>query len=89
MRAALLVVFVLVGAPFFGQTYLGKADDAWLKQFRDGDGKERRSAAFALGKIGVSRREVLQAPPFWEEDPRPVEPVPVESWETREDSPDS
>jgi uncharacterized protein YoxC len=24
--------------------------------------------------------------PFWERDPRPVEPRPVESWETREDS---
>jgi uncharacterized protein YoxC len=39
--------------------------------------------------VAAPRREVLQAPPFWEEDPRPVEPVPVESWETREDSPDS
>jgi hypothetical protein len=35
------------------------------------------------------RREELEAPPFWEEDPRPAEPVPVESSETREDSSDS
>jgi hypothetical protein len=27
--------------------------------------------------------------PFWERDPRPVEPRPVESWETREDPSDS
>jgi uncharacterized protein YoxC len=26
------------------------------------------------------------APPFWELEPRPEEPRPVESWETREDS---
>ena len=28
-------------------------------------------------------------PPFWELDPRPSEPRPVESWETREDPSDS
>lgn len=27
--------------------------------------------------------------PFWETDPRPTEPRPVESWETREDPSDS
>lgn len=35
------------------------------------------------------RRDEPEAPPFWEEDPRPPEPVPVESLETREDSSDS
>jgi hypothetical protein len=37
------------------------------------------------------RREELpvEPPPFWEEDPRPAEPVPVESLETREESSDS
>ena len=35
------------------------------------------------------RRDEREAPPFWEEDPRPAEPVPVESLETREDSSDS
>ncbi|MBA2634316.1 MAG: hypothetical protein H0U86_15185 [Chloroflexi bacterium] len=41
---------------------------------------------------GGRRLEALPArddPPFWESDPRPVEPLPVESWETREDSSDS
>jgi uncharacterized protein YoxC len=40
------------------------------------------------------REPVAAAPakddrPFWELDPRPVEPRPVESWETREDPSDS
>jgi hypothetical protein len=35
------------------------------------------------------RRDEIGTPAFWEEDPRPSEPVPVESLETREDSSDS
>lgn len=34
----------------------------------------------------VDPAPVRDEPPFWEEHPRPAEPGPVESWETREDS---
>ena len=40
MRASLLLAFALVASSTSGQTYLGKADEHWLKLLRDGDGKE-------------------------------------------------
>ena len=37
------------------------------------------------GARRVDPTPVRDEPPFWEEHPRPAEPRPVESWETRED----
>ena len=37
----------------------------------------------------VETPPVRDDPPFWETDPRPTEPRPVESWETSEDPGDS
>jgi HEAT repeat protein len=59
MRLSLLLTLTLLSSAS-EQTYLGRSADHWLKQLRDGDVKERRSAAFALGKIGHARRDVLQ-----------------------------
>ena len=46
----------------------------------------------AAPRQDAPRVEVTTAqddPPFWETDPRPTEPRPVESWETSEDPSDS
>jgi HEAT repeat protein len=43
------------------QTFLGKRDDAWLKNLSSDAASSRRSAAFALGKLAPSTPQVLTA----------------------------
>ncbi len=57
----LLVVLVLVAPNAPGQSFLGKSESAWLKELQAGQGKERRSAAFALGKLGSVSNTALAA----------------------------
>jgi HEAT repeat protein len=47
-----LAIVALTGAPSRGQEFLGKGVGHWEGQLASKDAAERRSAAFALGKIG-------------------------------------
>ncbi len=53
----LLLALSCCAAP--GQNYLGKREDAWLKELKEGDAKQRRAAAAALGKIGQASNPAL------------------------------
>jgi HEAT repeat protein len=55
------IVLVLVAPAAWGQSFLGKREAAWLKELQEGQGKERRSAAFALGKLGPVSNGALTA----------------------------
>jgi HEAT repeat protein len=62
MRTLLLsMVLVLVAPAAWGQSFLGKREAAWLSELQEGQGKERRSAAFALGKLGPISNNALTA----------------------------
>src|SRR5579862_1122304 len=60
MRVPLLIL-ALIPSLASAQTFLGKADSVWLKELQQGDAKQRRSAAFALGRIGRAALDVLQS----------------------------
>src|SRR5689334_13430061 len=62
MRTLLLPVALALFVPAIqGQSFLGKREAAWLKELQEGQGKDRRSAAFALGKLGPVSDNVLAA----------------------------
>jgi hypothetical protein len=55
--AAVSVVFVNVAAvPAGSSLFLGKSAEAWRKDLSDADASVRRSAAFALGRMGEEAR---------------------------------
>src|SRR5947209_2161083 len=55
IRHLCLALGVSLGVAFASlpaQEFLGKTADGWVKQLKTGDAKQRRNAAFALGKLG-------------------------------------
>jgi HEAT repeat protein len=59
LRIGFFVVFVF-SPPVLGQTFLGKDAAAWEKILNESqDGRQRRNAAFALGKLGSAAESAL------------------------------
>ncbi len=62
MRTLIPLLVLILAAPAApAQSFLGKREEHWLKELKDGQGKERRSAAYALGKIGSVSNAALTA----------------------------
>jgi HEAT repeat protein len=60
-QASLLAVACLVGlgVPAARADFLGKSAADWQKELNDADAKVRRSAAFALGRLGLDGRSAV------------------------------
>src|SRR5437764_6898233 len=61
MRTLTILTVLALVSPTMAQSFLGKRESAWLKELQDGQDKERRSAAFALGKVGPVSNSALAA----------------------------
>jgi HEAT repeat protein len=64
-RLGILCLLTVIPLPVWGQgplpTFLGKTTDGWITELKSADPRARRSAAFALGKLGQDAPEVIAA----------------------------